>query len=122
MVLLHRRDNLTTHQANKWDHFGGAIEAVDQDVPKEAVIREINEELGVQIDQSGLNLISKEENFYYIIFPKHIRELRLGEGAGISWFSFEEIENLEGLGLVAENAMKYINKLKIELSKSGTSI
>ncbi|MCH7883570.1 NUDIX domain-containing protein [Patescibacteria group bacterium] len=115
-VLIHKRDDRTSASPNKWDYFGGSIDPIDQGKAEEAVVREIHEELGIRVDKDGLELLSEKDNMYYVIFPKYIRELVLGEGAGLAWFSFDEAFSLydkkETKNLITPEAVEYLKKLK----------
>jgi len=112
-VLIHKRDDKTEHSPNKWDYFGGAIE--QGETVEEALTREIYEELGIWIDKDGLELLSQENNIYYIVFPKYIRTLRLGEGAGFAWFSTEEALGFNE-DLMTEDARRYLKLLRERFS------
>ena len=123
-VLIHKRDDETNDSPNKWDYFGGSIEPIDQGKVEEALIRETYEELGIRIDKKGLKLLSEKDNMYYIIFPKYVRELKLGEGAGLAWFSFDEALSLydkdETKSLITSGvsgAYGYLKKLKNKVEK-----
>lgn len=115
-VLLHKRDDETEASPNKWDYFGGSIESIDQGKIEKALIREIYEELGIRIDEKGLELLSAKDNIYYIIFPKYIREIKLGEGAGFAWFSFDEALGLYDKdgdkSFLTSGAKEYLETLK----------
>lgn len=113
-VLLHKRDDRTNDSPNKWDHFGGGIE--EEETKEEALVREIYEELGIRIDKDGAELLSATNNVYYIIFPKYIRELKLGEGAGFAWLSFEEALSIDKK-LITLKAKKYLKVLKEKVKK-----
>ena len=118
-VLIHKRDDRTMDSPNKWDYFGGSIESIDQGKAEEAVMREIYEELGVRIDKDGLKLLSEKDNMYYVIFPSYIRELVLGEGAGLGWFSFDEAFTLcsedATKSLITSEAKEYLKMLKLKV-------
>lgn len=106
-VLIHKRDDRTKDSPNKWDHFGGGIELGE--IAEQTLVRELYEEVGVRIDKDGLKLLSIDDNMYYILFPKYIRELKLGEGAGFAWFSFEEALKLKN---ITDKAKRYLKILK----------
>lgn len=111
MVLLHKRDNKTKESPNMWDFFGGAIEGTEN--VEDAAIREIYEELGIVISKNDLNEL--KESVYYIFFPKYrTKDLRLDEGAGFAWFTFDEAILLENLTNTAKGYLKLMRELKLQ--------
>lgn len=111
-VLIHKRDDGTENSPNQWDYFGGKIEPIDQGRAEEALARELYEELGISVDKDSVKLLAENSNMYYILFPKYkTRELRLGEGAGFTWFSFEEALGLDK-NLITDEAKKYLEILR----------
>jgi len=89
MLCLHRRDH-KAKSPNIWDCFGGKIEHGEE--PEEALIREVFEELGIEIEHKDMRLIRVEGNqeTYRILFPIwKTPAIRLGEGAGFAWLPFD---------------------------------
>ena len=113
-VLIHKRDDETENSPNMWDYFGGSFEPVDLGKAEEALHRELYEELGISVDKDSVKLLVKSgnETIYYILFPKYkTRELRLDEGAGFAWFSFDEVLGFDE-GILTPKAKTYLVKLK----------
>ena len=102
-----------------WDYFGGKLEPIDLNNAEYALARELYEELGISVGQEDIKPLCQNENekMYYIFFPKYkTRELRLDEGAGFAWFSFEEACSLydenEAKSLITPRANEHLEKLK----------
>ena len=90
-VLLQFR-NSDKRQKHTWGFWGGIIE--NGESPYEALIREVEEELGIVPDISKLNPIdvfqSKDKKFYYYSFVYLVEEEFLppklnGESCGYAW-------------------------------------
>ena len=102
-LLFQLRDNKSTiSNPNKWAIFGGGIEKKEN--PKETLIRELNEELNLSVDEKDLKLISKIN----LIFKKHFifktkikknQKLTLREGSSMKFFSKKEILKQKNLYL-----------------------
>jgi 8-oxo-dGTP diphosphatase len=95
-MLFQLRDNKKNiSDPNKWGLFGGGMHI--NEIPEEAIIREIKEELGVRINKKDLSLIMKipffKENRYIfrIDWDKKISDLKLNEGKDLGYFSIKEI-------------------------------
>lgn len=114
-VLIHKRDDKEEIASPKmWDYFGGSFEPVDLGNAEEALERELYEELGISVDKDDIGFLYKNNNetIYYIIFPKYkTRELRLGEGAGFAWLSFDEALSLDEK-FITPKAKEYLQVLK----------
>ena len=89
-VLLQFR-NSDKRQKHTWGFWGGIVE--NNESPYEALIREVEEELGIVPDISKLNPIdvyqSKDRNFMYYSFVAVIEDEFLptlnGESCGYAW-------------------------------------
>ena len=107
-----------------WGLFGGGINK--DETPKEALIREINEELGIKIyNIKPLNIKEwiiiaagkeyKVKGIYFIVnTDAEIGEMNLTEGQRMKYFTLEEIINLNNTTpavkeLVKENKNLLIN-------------
>ncbi len=109
-ILIHKRDEKGA-QPNKWDYFGGKIEK--RETPIQALKRELYEELGIKVNKRQIKLLFKSDakHMYYILFSKkRTKEIRLDEGDGFAWFTFQEAFNLEEK--LAKSANDCLNKLK----------
>ncbi len=80
---------------HKWGIFGGGIETGE--TPKIAAMRELKEELNLDVKGSQLLLVAKINSFnkkYYIYYSKidlPISNLDLAEGVSIGHFSLKQI-------------------------------
>lgn len=102
-VLLQHRDKFTQRHPNYWAFFGGEIEKGES--PKDAVIREAKEELG--IDLQDLKFFKKyesqqedglHEKFVFVLpLTISIEDLRKKqeEGQNLGLFSFDELKDLK---------------------------
>lgn len=112
MICLHKRDK---KGGGKWDCFGGGLE--NRENTKDALSREVFEELGIEIDYrkvgSLMFLNNKEIFFIHIPFWKKSL-LRLGEGAGFCWLTIEEALNLNNLD---DEALQIIKQFKYKILK-----
>lgn len=114
-VLLLLRDNKTNIPfPNMWDIIGGGIEV--NELPEEALRREINEELGISnLGEVELFKVFTSEKITHFIFWKKIdlipTEINLLEGQKIEYFDFERIKETEmafGFSKVLEDFYKEI--------------
>ncbi len=102
-VLLQRRTRDEFVYPSFWSTFGGLIE--DGETPEAAVVREINEELGLTLSASDLSsfgavtVLRDESKVKVYIFSAPLRAmlsaLRLGEGSGFALFGLEEVQGLQ---------------------------
>jgi 8-oxo-dGTP diphosphatase len=101
MFLLQLRSNTTKSCPNKWGLFGGGIE--ENETPLQAIIREINEELELELKIHEIELMFKtiylneEINIFKTKINKELQELKLNEGKDMRYFTKEEILNLDNL-------------------------
>ena len=101
-VLLQFRGPNAPNVKDKWSFFGGGIE--DGESPEEAVKRETMEELSYVLQNPNL-IFTQDYDFEYKKGKKYCfiekydesKTLILGEGDGMRWFSFKELESLENL-------------------------
>ncbi len=96
-VLLHKRDGNTTYNPHKWAFFGGSSEGTEG--PVETFVREIEEELAVQLTNgepiplcSYLNEESgRMRHIFYVLSEKPKSEMILGEGADFDWIPLDSV-------------------------------
>jgi 8-oxo-dGTP diphosphatase len=99
--LLQLRDKGTKNYSGCWGLFGGGIE--NGESSQDAIIREIEEELGVILDKENLKFlvsesIENEEYFiYWYEFNLELDKLQLNEGDDMKFFSKNEILKLDNL-------------------------
>jgi len=133
-ILLQRKDEEAWFWPNYWCTFGGAIR--DNEDSLEAFNREVKEELGLEFSdvkffssiqalevartgpKKGFKRIINS-HFYATRFDGNLKNIRLGEGAGLSFFDEEEIAKYNQLGLVIPHVYEAIQKL-YESLRAGT--
>ena len=101
-VLLQRRTLDAPGGPGMWTMFGGEIE--DGESPERAAVREMQEELGIELQEQDLEMIGRfggsEDHrigivhFFAAPLTVELSELRLGEGAGFSLYRIEELDQL----------------------------
>lgn len=96
-VLLHKRDNKTDVNPNKWGFFGGSSEG--DETPTQTFIREMYEELDIHLSEDELiplcDYFNNERNIhrhvFYVVSDKKKEEMTLGEGADFDWIPLEKV-------------------------------
>lgn len=96
-VLLHQRDGNTKINPYRWAFFGGLNEG--EETPTQTFIREIQEELGVQLQESEViplcDYFNEEQNewryVFYVVSEKLKSEMVLREGADFDWIPLEKV-------------------------------
>ncbi|VVB78107.1 Nucleoside triphosphatase NudI [uncultured archaeon] len=100
-LLQLRDDKKEIAYPNHWSIFGGSIEPGE--TPMQAIIREVKEELGINIEKKDIRIFSKtnldgiEFNIFKADLKYELNELTLGEGQAMELFSKEEILKLKNL-------------------------
>ena len=97
-LLLFLRDNIPgLPYANMWDIPGGHVE--DGETPKACIVREMNEEIGIDLkDFSLFRVYEFDDRIEYVFWAScdySIDSLHLTEGQALRWFSDTEISNTE---------------------------
>lgn len=96
-VLLHKRDSNTDNSPDQWAFFGGLSEQGEN--PLQTFIREIKEELCINIEASNVESLcdyfnSDFDTHRYVFFVKKDvdkSKMTLQEGADFDWISFDEV-------------------------------
>ncbi len=95
-ILFQLRDNNPNIlNPNKWGIFGGGIK--NNEMPIDAIIRELKEELGIKVKKEQLRLLVvfpgfKKSNYIFKLrLNLDIRKLKLEEGASLGYFSILEM-------------------------------
>ena len=96
-VLLHLRDNKTTIHPNEWGFFGGKNEGVES--PKACFARELNEELGIKINEGEIkdlcNYFNKDRgtrrHVFYVESGLDKSRMTLSEGANFDWIPLNNV-------------------------------
>lgn len=89
----------TGEMADRWEFPGGKVDPGE--TPKEAIVREFREEMGVDVMPGDFIASAEFRNkngpvellAYHIDFPE-VRDLVLTEHSEVRWASFEEMEKL----------------------------
>lgn len=108
-ILLFLRDDLPgLPYANMWDIPGGHVE--EGETTEECIVREMKEEIGVELDDFSLFRIYEFDDRVEYVFLKYweadIETLILTEGQALRWFSEDEISRTSlayGFNLVASD-------------------
>ena len=91
-LLFQLRDNNDKiSNPNTWGLFGGGIEKGE--TPKQAIIREIKEELDITLDQKRIIplLKTKKISIFYYALENHQNKFSLHEGQAYHFFKIHEI-------------------------------
>ncbi|MFT4250437.1 MAG: NUDIX domain-containing protein [Candidatus Woesearchaeota archaeon] len=96
-ILLQLRDEHAPTNPNVWAFFGGGMDA--EETPREAIIREAQEELSYQLSKPVLFMKRQQAHPHfkteYIFYETYNNQpLTLHEGADMGWFSREELSDL----------------------------
>lgn len=101
-VLLQKRTTDAPIWPSRWGTFGGHIE--DGETPDQAAVREIGEELGIDVDPGSIETLCEfpieiidipgDLYFFTAPLPVELDQIKLMEGAGFGLFSEDEIEGL----------------------------
>lgn len=99
--LLQLRDDKAPSFKNKWTLFGGHVE--DQEMPKEALMRGLNEEL--QLARSAIQSLrhvqsnqhegGPQQLIFEVLSDTTLNQLVLGEGAAMEYIPEQQLLNRE---------------------------
>lgn len=96
-ILLQKRDSTYKPHPNAWTFFGGHIR--ENETSLECVMREVKEELGVELELELCKKIRNEyglkELYLYRGELNNLKDVRLTEGSGMAFFGLDEIDNLK---------------------------
>ncbi len=118
-LLALRDDKSWIPFPNHWDLIGGHVE--DGETPEEALVREVKEELGIDIKDYSFyrkyECLTGDayENTKYIYSGKiniPIGEVTLFEGQRPQYFSKEEIPDVKFANIIKSIVLDYINDKK----------
>ena len=101
ILLLLRDDNPEIPYPNMWDIPGGHVE--EGETPEECIVREMKEEMGLDIPPPKLFLVTefadRTEHTFWLPMNLDITKLDLTEGQCLRWFSEAEVR---GIALACE--------------------
>ncbi|MHB8651580.1 MAG: NUDIX domain-containing protein [Minisyncoccota bacterium] len=100
-VFLHKRDDKTKINPNKWAFFGGLNEGSES--PEACYIRELTEETGLTVSADNVHFLTEYMNeelhtyriVFYSISQAERSKFVLGEGAGFDWVSLDELSRFD---------------------------
>lgn len=96
-VLLFQRDDIPTiPYPGMWDVPGGHVEKGE--TPEECIVREMKEEIGLELDGFYLfSIMEFDDRIEYTFWRRanlDIGKLELTEGRCLRWFAKEEVDDL----------------------------
>lgn len=96
ILLFLRDDKKTIPFPNTWDVLGGHVE--DRETPVETIVREIDEEMEIILDNPKLfnvyDLVDRIEHTFWQRANFDIAQIVLHEGQRLRWFTEGEIERM----------------------------
>lgn len=96
VLLFLRDDNKEIPYPNCWDILGGHVEP--NETPKECIVREIREEIGLELKSPKLfNVYPMDDRTEYTFWQEadfDAHAVQLNEGQRLRWFSKGELEEL----------------------------
>lgn len=111
-ILLQFRDSKAPSEALGWSFFGGIAEG--EESPMDAVIREVKEELGLNLSPSDVRLLAERHwispntgkekivYFYEGVAPLNWSEFVIYEGAGAAFLTKDEVAAMKNTSLLAK--------------------
>ena len=115
-ILLQHRDAGAPINPNVWGLWGGELEEGESFA--EAAVRELNEELGIRIQESDLAQFGryleeegKKEMQVFVLRDTGAFTYVLGEGDGMRFFSREELNDIAMVPTSRQAATEYYNTL-----------
>jgi 8-oxo-dGTP diphosphatase len=95
-MLMQHRSSDATRSPNLWGFFGGGID--EGETPLQGVIRECKEELGYNLQKpKQIHVDVNPVGDFYVYVEKYdeTKQLVLGEGQAMKWYSLSEIKDLD---------------------------
>jgi len=117
--LMQHRDSHAENNPNKWGLFGGGAE--DDETPVQTAKRELKEEIGLDFDESEINLWmdypgTSVHRYVFVVTSKiDSSKIVLGEGQGFEWIPKDKVLTYD-LTLRTRNDIEtFLNRLKNSL-------
>ena len=115
-VLIHQRSDKDSGSPKEWDYFGGEGEV--SETKEEALRREMCEELGIYPGRERVEPLDDFpveggwHKYIFYIFPTRDekKRMRLREGAGMGWFSFDDALKLNDLAPEVREKLQLLRK------------
>lgn len=96
VLLLLRDDKLSIPYPNRWDVLGGHVE--EGETPEQCIVREIKEEIELEISKPELfkiyNMENRIEHTFWMKADINIDITPVNEGQRLAWFAEEEVRNI----------------------------
>lgn len=113
-VLLQLRDDKTPIHPNQWGFFGGKSEKNES--PKECFIRELEEELGIKIQNGDIKHLCDYLNIdrniwrhiFYVESKLNKSKMTLNEGAGFDWIPLDKLSAYDLTEKTKQDLKKFI--------------
>ena len=108
VLMILRDDNPKIPYQNMWGLPGGHVE--DNETPKECIVREMKEELGLNFKRVKFLFQIKFDYGIKFIFLTRVNKatlkLNLTEGKGIKWFKIEDLIKKDNLAYQAKEILE----------------
>jgi 8-oxo-dGTP diphosphatase len=96
VLLFLRDDKPEIPYRGCWDLLGGHVE--DSETPEECIVREIREELGIQIKVPNVfrieDMVDRIEHTFWMAIDLDIGQIQLSEGKRLKWFAEDELRSI----------------------------
>lgn len=125
-MLLQKRSANKKFNPNKWAPLAGAV--IASETIEDGALREIKEELGIEVDRKKLKVLAENVNltrFFYIYCDMLEKDfvIQKEELSDVKWFAIDDvinmIKNSDDTITIKENRLYLIEKLKIIQSKNS---
>lgn len=119
-MLLQKRNANKKFNPNKWAPLAGAV--IASETIEEGALREIKEELGIDIDKKNLKVLAENVNltrFFYMCcdMPEKDFVIQKEELSDVKWFAIDDVINMiknnDDSLTIKENRLYLLEKLKL---------
>ena len=121
-LLLQKKDSGYRWKKNAWSMWGGHIK--EGETPKEAMIREMKDETGLNEDEYTLEQIEDyvyeghlvgmdirmDHSMFLVTYTGSLAKIQLGEGGGFAFFEKDELPGLSMVDPTKEAVELYLKK------------